>query len=250
MLFRPGSGFRLAPSARPGMTAAIIAARLRSRCELRRAAPPGSSDMVRDGYPRVTPSGSGRVRPDATRMSPPNAGRGFSARIHARHPRAVRMRASHLHFSNSTTGKPDRSGKSSAPGRRSVLSASKARGGEAPQSAGAERRTRGRLAVGPVPSAEGTPVHNADRRALRRFTAVISVGPRPTRSGRACLPVENCSPVVQQSSLHQGHYARRAESRGAPSVRLAKPNPRAPHPAPPNSATGWRPRMSRVVIPI
>ena len=32
---------------------------------------------------------------------------------------------------------------------------------------------------------KGLPAHDAGRRALRRFTAVISVEPSPTRSGRA-----------------------------------------------------------------
>ena len=60
--------------------------------------------------------------------------------------------------------------------------------GEAPQSAGAERRTRGRLRSGLSLHRKGLPARNAGRRALRRFTAVISVEPSPTRSGRAFVP--------------------------------------------------------------
>src|SRR3954462_8372655 len=55
--------------------------------------------------------------------------------------------------------------------------------GERPQSEGAKRRQalcgsphRGRLAVGPVPSAEGNGrSHDADRRAYRRFAAAFSL---------------------------------------------------------------------------
>jgi hypothetical protein len=83
-------------------------------------------------------------------------------------------------------------------------------------------------------------------RLLQRFTAVISVGPGPTRSGRACQPVRiahrqsirvPCTRVVMP--VGRGLEAPRG-------VRLAKPNPQAPHPAPSISATGWRPSMSRV----
>jgi hypothetical protein len=122
-------------------------------------------------------------------------------------------------ISNSTTDKSDRSGKSSAPGRRSVLPASKLEEGEAPQSAGAERRTRWpALRPGRSLHRKGPPVHVADRRALRRFTAEILVGQGPTHPG---LP-------------------------GRPARRLVRPNPRAPHPAPSNGTTGCCPRMSWV----
>ena len=60
---------------------------------------------------------------------------------------------------------------------------------------------------------KGLPASYVGRRALRRFTAVISVEPRSTRSGRACVPgYWLFRPVVQQSSLRQGHSAREAES--------------------------------------
>jgi hypothetical protein len=47
---------------------------------------------------------------------------------------------------------------------------------------------------------KGLPAHNAGRRALQRFTAVISVEPRSTRSGRAFLSgLLLVRPVVQQA---------------------------------------------------
>ena len=93
---------------------------------------------------------------------------------------------------------------------------------------------------------KGLPAHDAGRRALRRFTAVISVEPRSTRSGRAFLSgLLRVRPVVQQSTLHTGLIARRDDARGAPSVRLIRPDPQTPLPAPPTAITCRRPRTSR-----
>jgi hypothetical protein len=58
---------------------------------------------------------------------------------------------------------------------------------------------------------KGRPAHDAGRRALRRFTAVISVRPRLTRSGRACVPARIAHRPLQQSSLRTGRYAHEAE---------------------------------------
>jgi hypothetical protein len=115
-------------------------------------------------YTRVSASDSGRVRVDATRVSPPNAGRGLSQRIHAWHPPSLatgsppgRCACMHHIFTFQTArGQATSSGESSAPGRRQSCPPRKLEEGEAPLSAGAERRTRGHLAVRPVPSAEGT----------------------------------------------------------------------------------------------
>ena len=95
-----------------------------------------------------------------------------------------------LTMSNSPAGKRQRSGKSLGTRPPSVLSASKAiEEGEAPQSAGAEPpHPVATLRSGQSLHRKGLPAHDAGRRALRRFTAVISVEPRSTRSGRACVP--------------------------------------------------------------
>ena len=152
-----------AASRRPGMTAESFQRPARGAASCRRPIlntrarhRPGGRHGVRGEFSSGNTSGSGRLRPDATRVSPPEWTPISATDPRLTAPGGAHVRASHLHVSNSTTAKPDRSGKSSAPGRRSVLPASKVRGGEAPPGAGAERRTHGRLAVGPVPSAEGT----------------------------------------------------------------------------------------------
>src|SRR6478609_1286604 len=75
-----------------------------------------------------------------------------------------------------------------APGRR---------WGNVPRTEGAKRRPalcgsphRGRLAVGPVPSAEGNGrSHDADRRAFRRFTAAFSLDPETAFWERTGAPI-------------------------------------------------------------
>ena len=102
--------------------------------------------------------------------------------------------------------------------------------GEAPQSAGAERRTRGPPSGGPVPSSEGTPAHDAGRRALRRFTVEIFAGPGPPRLGPRLRAGENCPPVVQL----------------APSFRVVVPERRGPRrPESPVDETERPPARSR-----
>jgi hypothetical protein len=135
-------------------------------------------------------------------------------------------------------GKRQRFGKLLGTRPPSVLSASKAiEEGEAPQSAGAERRTRGHLAVRPVPSTEGTAgqlrrparlaaLHRGDFRGASLHT----LGPRfPLRATAR-------SPGGPAGTLHTGRIARRDDTRGAPSVRLIRPDPQTPLPAPPTES--------------
>src|SRR5262245_5580034 len=68
----------------------------------------------------------------------------------------VHVRASHIHGIKQHADKRPRPGNLRLPAAVSPVHLIKIEEGEAPQSAGAERRTRGRLAVGPVPSSEGT----------------------------------------------------------------------------------------------
>jgi hypothetical protein len=91
---------------------------------------------------------------------------------------------------------------------------------------------------------KGLPAHDAGRRALRRFTAVISVRPSPTRSGHACPSGSIPSTGGPAGSLLTGHIARKVESRGAPRARLIRPDARAPLPAPPTESPGRCPRTS------
>ena len=53
------------------------------------------------------------------------------------------------------------------------------------------------LRSGPSLHRKGRPAHDADRRALRRFTAVIFAEPSPTRLGPRLRTGEHCSPAVQ-----------------------------------------------------
>ena len=168
-------------------------------------------------YPRVTPSGSGRVRPDATRVSPPDAERGFSATDpRLRRPGGAHVRPSHLHLSNSTPGKPDRPGKARLPA--AVQSCPPRKHEEVKRRKALVRNAApvAALRLGQSLRRKGLPVHDADRRALRRFTAVISVGPRPTRSGRACLPARIADRSSSRAPCARVVSARKAESRGAP----------------------------------
>ena len=60
---------------------------------------------------------------------------------------------------------------------------------------------------------KGLPVHDADRRALRRSTTVFARPWPHSLSGRAFLPgLLTCSPGGPAGSLHTGHSARRAGS--------------------------------------
>jgi hypothetical protein len=94
-----------------------------------------------------------------------------------------------------------------------------------------------RPADGPVPC--GTPIHHADRRAFRRFTAAILRGACGCRTdlGPRLPPGARCS-GGPAGSQRTGRNARRAGPRGLPSARLTRPNPQAPHPAPSISVTG------------
>ena len=122
-----------------------------------------------------------------------------------------------------------------APGRRRVVPGrTKSRGGEAPTGAGAERRTRDPPCDRACPAREG-------RRPMTRAGAPFGASPRrffvrdrgfaPT-SGRACRPGEPLS-GGPAGSLHTDRSVRRAGPRGLPGARLTRPDPQAPHPAPP-----------------
>jgi len=126
-------------------------------------------------------------------------------------------------------------GNGSAPGRRPSCPPRNNRGSEAPQSAGADRRTRGRLAVGPVPSAEGTA--GQSRRPARlaalhcggfRGASLHTLGPRLraratsffARSYSRAPCAQVLVPVRRSPEAPRG-------------VRLIRPDPRTPLPAPP-----------------
>ena len=132
-------------------------------------------------------------------------------------------------------GKRQRSGKSLGTRPPSVLSAPKAiEEDEAPQDAGAEAAApMAALRLGRSLHRKGPPAHDAGRRALRRFTAVISVEPSPTRSGHACPSGSQPATGGPAGSLLTGRIARKVESRAPRGVRLIRPDPQAPLPAPP-----------------
>ena len=83
---------------------------------------------------------------------------------------------------------------------------------------------------------KGLPASYVGRRALRRFTAVISVRPSPTRSGHACPSGSIPSTGGPAGSLLTGRIARKVESRAPRGVRLIRPDPQAPLPAPPTES--------------
>jgi len=146
-----------------------------------------------------------------------------------------------LHLSNSPAGKPDRSGKSSAPGRRSVLSASKS-----------SRRVKRRKALvrnaAPVAALrlgqslhrKGLPAHDAGRRALRRFTTAFHEALPHLLSGRAFLPgLLTRSPGSPAGSLRTGHLVpvgRGPRPPGSPADEAGRAG--TPYPAPPIDVTG------------
>src|SRR6185436_11476173 len=106
--------------------------------------------------------------------------------------------------------------------------------GEAPQSAGAERRTRGPTSrSGLSLQRKGRPAHDAGRRALRRFTVEIFAGPGPPRLGPRLRAGENGPPVVQL----------------APSFRVVVPERRGPRrpesPVDETEPAGSTPRSSK-----
>ena len=126
--------------------------------------------LIRYEFPRVSPSGTGRVRPDTTRVSPPTLGAGFRNRstpappggAHVPPSLAARATAG-VRVHHIFTCQTARQTSLIAPGRARLPAAvqscppRKHEDGEAPQSAGAETAAPGgRLAVGPVPSSEGT----------------------------------------------------------------------------------------------
>jgi hypothetical protein len=152
-----------------------------------------------------------------------------------------------IHLSNSPAGKRQRSGKSSAPGRRPSCPPRK-------QSRRVKRRKAlvrkpphpvATLRSGQSLQRKGLPAHDAGRRALRRFTAVISVRPSPTRSGHACPSGSIPSTGGPAGSLLTGRIARKVESRGAPRARLIRPDPQTPLPAPPTESPRMMPSNER-----
>ena len=102
----------------------------------------------------------------------------------------------------------------------------------------------GRLAVGPVPSAEGNRrPHDAGRHAFRRLTAAISLDPetafweqtgaadrRNALDSAGFLP-RSSAPTSRVAPTDPCSWAGQCLPR-PPEARLARPNPQAPHPAP------------------
>lgn len=201
-------------------------------------APPGRMRWFRDGYIRGQPSGSGRVRPDATRVSPPNGGRGSPQRIHASTTRTVR--ASHIHISNSTAGKTSALREIVRHPAAVRLSASKSsRRVKRRQALVRNAAPVAALRLGQSLHRKGLPVHDADRRALRRSTTVF-VRPWPhSLSGRAFLPgLLTRSPGSPAGSLRTGllvPVGRCPRRPGSPMVRRTR---RQTVPA---SASGYHP---------
>jgi hypothetical protein len=128
-----------------------------------------------------------------------------------------------------------------APGRLWGMSPS--RGGEAPTSAGAERRTRW-LALRQSPSLQ----RKGNSRSITRTGAPIGASPRrfsfvlgTAFRRRTGAPIR--TPLIPRAftrfhPLHQSVAGRThvvgpgSVSRGPPGVRLTRPNPQAPNPAP------------------
>ena len=171
----------------PGRTAARSdAVQTRDRSKHRRRYGPGSA-VHRFALHRVRDTGN------ATRMVRVCLHRGFT-------------------FQTARQASVSAPGNSSAPGRRPSCPPRK-------QSRGVKRHktlVRNAAPVATLRSGQslqrkGLPAHDAGRRALRRFTAVISVEPRSTRSGCACVPVRIAHRPLQQSSLRTGRYAHEAE---------------------------------------
>ncbi len=162
-------------------------------------------------------AGGGRLRPDATRVTPSANGRGASRRVYActrlRSLRELRRgeppgavgavclafarlrelrRGTHrnLHNVKQPADKPDRSGKAFDARAAVSLAPPQSRGGwSAAKRWCGRRRTRWpALRPGRSLLRKGPPVHVADRRALRRFTAEILVGQGPTRSRSSWAP--------------------------------------------------------------
>jgi len=117
------------------------------------------------------------------------------------------------------------------------------RGGEAPTSAGADRRTRWLALRQACPfSGRERPIHNADRRAYRRSTAAFFLRPRDrlleTDRGplygkplipRAFTRVHPLPPA--RCRTDPCSWAGRCLPR-PPEVQLTRPNPQAPRPSP------------------
>jgi hypothetical protein len=145
-------------------------------------------------------------------------------------------------------GKRQRSGKSSAPGRRPSCPPRKR-----------SRRVKRRKALvrkPPHPVAtlrsgqslhrKGLPAHDAGRRALRRFTAVISVEPRSTRSGRAFLSgLLFVRPVVQQAPCTRVVLPAGTIPEAPRGVRLTRPGPAGTAPHSTNSCLRLTPSNER-----
>jgi hypothetical protein len=100
----------------------------------------------------------------------------------------------------------------------------------------------------------GLPAHNACRRASRRPTAAFSLDPGIAFWKRTGAPFTTALDSTGFPPLSSAPPARcrtdpcswagRCLPR-PPEAWLTRPNPQAPHPTPPTSATGWRPLLSR-----
>src|SRR5262245_53413888 len=156
-------------------------------------------------------------------------------------PRVAEVRLVQIHFFKQRADKRPRPGNLRLPAAVRPVRLIKIEEGEAPQSAGAEfAAPMAALRLGQSLHRKGLPALHAGRRALRRFTAVIFVEPGSTHLGPR-LPIRATgffARIVQQSSLHTGRIADRAGSEAPRGVRLIRPDPQAPLPAPPTAITG------------
>ena len=125
----------------------------------------------------------------------------------------------------------------------------------------AERRNsqpRNAATVG-LPCGETHPVSGRDCRSITRTGAPLGaplrlfLKPRDRLLKRTVTTSGHNHPAGISPCVHPLHQPFRTDPRSwagrclsrPPEVRLRRPNPQAPHPAPPTSATGWRPLLSR-----